>query len=96
MVGPMAPEYQKVSEFLGVKGGELAEDIARLGDIIEQSHQKNIITCGNQVPALIFSYFVGKGKLKDKYRKVLDQHIVNLTVLVDDFIRFNYNLALFK
>ena len=48
MAGSMAPEYQEVSGFLGLKGNELSEDIARLAEIIEQSHKKNIITNGEE------------------------------------------------
>ena len=93
--GAMAPEYQELSQFLGMEEKELSEDIARLADIIEQSFINKLITDGSQVVALAFSYFVGKGKINDKYRKVLDGQVANLLILLDDYLKFTYDIDLF-
>jgi len=95
MVTKVTNEYFKVSGFLGMEGNRLSHDIARLADIIKQSNDKKLISKGEQIFPLLFSYFVGKEKLEDKYRKVLDSHLTDLAYLIDDYLKFTHGLDLF-
>lgn len=94
MKGAVATEYIKVSKFLGMEGNTLSLHIARLGDIIQQSHNNKLLNNMSQVVPLIFSYYVGRDKLTDRYRAVLDDYVADLMYLVDDYLQFTYNMKL--
>ena len=88
-------EYIRLSSFLGMEGGALSIDVARLSDIINQGYKKNILTEEVHILPLIYCYLIGRGKLDGKYLGVLDKYMVDLMVLIDDYTQFTYNLALF-